>query len=190
MTTLLNDTQATILQQAFQPVRTARAGDFLVELQVDQAICEDRYADTPERIRYSNNTIYTLRRITKITKTSVYTRADPGESYHGAYYMRFQGLVNALGTVFPPNKNILCPCIVSEATVRELLPERLNSDYRFRVRATTLCMGYDQASCSSEIGCARFNTIYYTTNIAGLWQGFCKSCWDQLPEALGAIKIK
>lgn len=181
----LTEEESTFLKLNLQPTNTARVGDYLVECEAGQAYCEDRYADGPERVRYTSNTLYKLRRITKITKNSFYTRAEPGMPYNGAYYIRWNGGLGCMTPTYPPpsffGRNIMCARILQDHVVRDICKGRdLAFDITFREIDQVRCLNYDGETFSAPVGCKAWCSVYYTTPSTGIWSGYCENCYNDL----------
>lgn len=181
----LTEQELTFLQSNLKTTRTARVGDYLVEIDF-QRLCEDRYAEPPERLRYTYNCFYTLRRITRKTQSSLYTRGRP---YVRWSYLSSAG--NTLETVYPPwMERQLASSFLEEHTVRDLRDLILRfrdvgdeNTLAFREIQSTKCRQFDLGSHSHPRGCEIYPKVYYTRGDPDEG-GFCKNCWDDLKEHL------
>lgn len=180
----LTEEESTFLKLNLQPTNSARVGDYLVECQTNHAICEDRYADGPDRVRYTSNTLYILRRITKITKNSFYTRAEPGMPYNGGYYIRWNGGLGCMTPSYPPPayfgyRIIMCPRILQDHVVRDICKGRdLAFDITFREIDRVNCLNYNLQTFTAPKSCTAWCSVFYTTPSSGIHAGYCENCWD------------
>lgn len=180
MYTLLNEEQKQIFELKRVP-DDIREGDYAVFIHQDHIICETPYQE--ERIKFSDNTLYELFRIKKITKNSVHIYNDT--PYKGCYYSRYR--INhdyqELNKEYPPPSDTYHDMIqyfVPQRVITELYPNLpYNNKYYFRIRQKSTCLSYDPESSSYHEGCLKKVDIF---NIYSRYRsrGWCDACWSKL----------
>lgn len=177
MYTLLNEEQKQIFELKRVP-DDIREGDYAVFIHQEQVICETPYQEV--RTRFSENTLYELFRIKKITKNSVHIYNDI--PYKGCYYSRYR--INhdyeELNKEYPPPSDTYHDTIqyfVPQRVITELYPNLpYNNKYYFRIRQKSNCLSYDAQSASYNEVCLKKVEIYNILEEYGK-RGWCDACW-------------
>lgn len=172
----LTDTELTLLKLNLKLPQYARVGDYLVRIG-HQTLLEDDRDDS-----WSRNCIYYLHRITRKTKSSLYTGGHIGEKYWR--WAPFLGAGNALEVVYPREIQMLSSVFLEDHIVREIANNRdLGLTVVFQENLPSRCRQFDLESHSHPKGCERYPKIFYKSFPESQVE-FCKNCWDDLKEHL------